>query len=244
MDKITALCKTRGFVFPGSEIYGGLANAWDYGPLGVELKNNIKNAWWRKFVQESPYNVGMDAAILMNPRTWEVSGHLANFTDPLTDCRRCKARFRADKLVGEWYIAQGEEVNVDGWDNVRALVNRMSPDTRNPNSCDGNLLTKPAAKGAAITPPTMSADNQAIFKASQPIEMTKPIVAANATTVSLVSTEPTTLRGSTFSLASSVVVAIGPQPPPPVASKNPAIKPSPPRNRLLLGRLVRRARRD
>lgn len=121
MDKIVSLCKTRGFVFPGSEIYGGLANAWDYGPLGVELKNNIKNAWWRKFVQESPYNVGMDAAILMNPRTWEVSGHLANFTDPLTDCRQCKARFRADKLVGEWYAAQGIEANVDGWDNEKLI---------------------------------------------------------------------------------------------------------------------------
>lgn len=121
MDKIVALCKSRGYVFPGSEIYGGLANAWDYGPLGVELKNNIKRAWWRKFVQESPYNVGMDAAILMNPRTWEVSGHLANFTDPLTDCRQCKSRFRADKLVGEWFAAQGEEVNVDGWNNERLI---------------------------------------------------------------------------------------------------------------------------
>ena len=122
MDKIVALCKNRGFVFPGSDIYGGLANAWDYGPLGVELKNNIKKAWWQKFVQESPYNVGMDAAILMNPRTWEVSGHLANFTDPLTDCRQCKARFRADKLVGEHFAQLGNDESVEGWDNERLVA--------------------------------------------------------------------------------------------------------------------------
>lgn len=111
-----------GFVFPGTEIYGGLANAWDYGPLGVELKNNIKRAWWRKFVQESPYNVGMDAAILMNPRTWEVSGHLSSFTDPLTDCRKCKSRFRADKLVGDWFAAQEKDVNADGWGNEQLIA--------------------------------------------------------------------------------------------------------------------------
>ena len=99
MDKIVALCKNRGFVFPGSEIYGGLANTWDYGPLGVELKNNIKKAWWKKFVQENPYNVGQDAAILMNPQTWVASGHLAGFSDPLMDCRECHERFRADKLI-------------------------------------------------------------------------------------------------------------------------------------------------
>src|SRR3712207_7686208 len=97
MDKIVALCKTRGFIFAGSEIYGGLANAWDYGPLGVEFKNNVKKAWWKKFVQESPYNVGLDCAILMNPETWVASGHLGNFSDPLMDCKDCKARFRADK---------------------------------------------------------------------------------------------------------------------------------------------------
>ena len=97
MEKIVALCKNRGFVFPGSEIYGGLANTWDYGPLGAELKKNIKNAWWKKFVQENPYNVGLDAAILMNPQTWVASGHLGGFSDPLMDCRECHERFRADK---------------------------------------------------------------------------------------------------------------------------------------------------
>ena len=102
MDKIVALCKNRGFVFAGSEIYGGLANTWDYGPLGVELKNNIKKAWWKKFVQENPYNVGQDAAILMNPQTWVASGHLAGFSDPLMDCKECKERFRADKLIEDW----------------------------------------------------------------------------------------------------------------------------------------------
>ena len=90
MDKIVALCKNRGFVFPGSEIYGGLANTWDYGPLGVELKNNVKRAWWKKFVQENPLNVGQDAAILMNPQVWVASGHLAGFSDPLMDCKECK----------------------------------------------------------------------------------------------------------------------------------------------------------
>ena len=102
MDKIVALCKTRGFIFPGSEIYGGLANTWDYGPLGVELKNNVKKAWWKKFVQENRYNVGLDAAILMNPQTWVASGHLAGFSDPLMDCRECHERFRADKLIEDW----------------------------------------------------------------------------------------------------------------------------------------------
>ena len=102
MEKIVALCKGRGYIFPGSEIYGGLANTWDYGPLGVELKNNVKTAWWKKFVQENPYNVGLDAAILMNPQTWVASGHLAGFSDPLMDCRECHERFRADKLIEDW----------------------------------------------------------------------------------------------------------------------------------------------
>ncbi len=102
MDKIVALCKGRGFIFPGSEIYGGLANTWDYGPLGVELKNNVKRAWWKKFVQENKYNVGLDAAILMNPQTWVASGHLSGFSDPLMDCRECHERFRADKLIEDW----------------------------------------------------------------------------------------------------------------------------------------------
>ena len=102
MEKIVALCKGRGFVFSGSEIYGGLANTWDYGPLGVELKNNVKKAWWKKFVQENPYNVGLDSAILMNPQTWVASGHLGGFADPLMDCKECKERFRADKLIEDW----------------------------------------------------------------------------------------------------------------------------------------------
>ena len=102
MEKIIALCKGRGFIFSGSEIYGGLANTWDYGPLGVELKNNVKRAWWKKFVQENPYNVGLDAAILMNPQTWVASGHLGGFSDPLMDCKECKERFRADKLIEGW----------------------------------------------------------------------------------------------------------------------------------------------
>ena len=99
MENIVNLCKNRGFVFPGSEIYGGLSNTWDYGPLGVEFKNNIKKAWRKKFVQECKYNVGLDAAILMNPRVWEASGHVGGFSDPLMDCKECKTRYRADKLL-------------------------------------------------------------------------------------------------------------------------------------------------
>ena len=102
MEKVVALCKGRGFIFPGSEIYGGLANTWDYGPLGVELKNNVKKAWWKKFVQENPYNVGLDSAILMNPQTWVASGHLGGFSDPLMDCKECHERFRADQLIEAW----------------------------------------------------------------------------------------------------------------------------------------------
>ena len=111
MDKIVALSKNRGFVFPGSEIDGGLANTWDYGPLGAELKNNIKRAWWKKFVQQNPYNVGLDAAILMNPQTWVASGHLGGFSDPLMDCRECKERFRADKLIEDWNTENGKELD-------------------------------------------------------------------------------------------------------------------------------------
>ena len=107
MDKLVALCKGRGFIFAGSEIYGGLANTWDYGPLGVELKNNVKRAGWKKFVQENRYNVGLDAAILMNPQTWVASGHLAGFSDPLLDCRECHERFRADKLIEDWCAETG-----------------------------------------------------------------------------------------------------------------------------------------
>ena len=110
MEQIVTLCKGRGFIFSGSEIYGGLANTWDYGPLGVELKNNVKKAWWKKFVQENPYNVGLDAAILMNPQTWVASGHLGGFSDPLMDCKECKERFRADKLIEDWCAESGVEL--------------------------------------------------------------------------------------------------------------------------------------
>ena len=117
MEKIIALCKNRGYIFPGSEIYGGLANTWDFGPLGVEFKNNIKDAWRQKFVRESGLNVGLDAAILMNPQTWVASGHVGGFSDPLIDCRSCKTRYRADQLIEEWYKENepDTEVVVDGW---------------------------------------------------------------------------------------------------------------------------------
>ena len=115
MDKIVALCKTRGFIFPGSEIYGGLANSWDYGPLGVEFKNNVKKAWWQKFVQESRYNVGLDSAIIMNPQAWVASGHVGGFSDPLMDCKGCKARHRADKLIEDYAFANGLNDNPTSW---------------------------------------------------------------------------------------------------------------------------------
>ncbi len=121
MEKIVALCKGRGFVYPGSEIYGGLANSWDYGPLGVEFKNNVKRAWWKKFVQESRYNVGLDAAIIMNPKAWVASGHVGGFSDPLMDCKECKARFRADQLIEDHCKAKGETIAVDGWSNEQML---------------------------------------------------------------------------------------------------------------------------
>ena len=119
MEKIVALAKARGFVYPGSEIYGGLANTWDYGNLGVELKNNVKKAWWKKFIQESPYNVGVDCAILMNPQTWVASGHLGSFSDPLMDCKCCHERFRADKLIEDFAKEKSItlESSVDGWSN-------------------------------------------------------------------------------------------------------------------------------
>ncbi|MDD4494425.1 MAG: glycine--tRNA ligase [Eubacteriales bacterium] len=117
MDKIVSLSKKRGFIFPGSDIYGGLANAWDYGPLGVELKNNVKKAWWKKFVQESPYNTGVDCAILMNPRVWVASGHVGSFSDPLIDCKSCKSRQRADQLIEEWNRANEVSMSIEGFDN-------------------------------------------------------------------------------------------------------------------------------
>ena len=127
MDQIANLCKNRGFIFAGSEIYGGLANTWDYGPLGVELKNNVKKAWWKKFVQENPYNVGMDAAILMNPQTWVASGHVGGFSDPLMDCKECKERFRADKVIEDWCKENnfdlGHSVDAMSQDDMVAFIN-------------------------------------------------------------------------------------------------------------------------
>ncbi|MGZ4106657.1 MAG: glycine--tRNA ligase [Tumebacillaceae bacterium] len=133
MEQIVALAKHRGFIFPGSEIYGGLANTWDYGPLGVELKNNVKRAWWKKFIQESQYNVGLDAAILMNPKAWVASGHIGNFNDPMIDCKKCKARHRADKLIEDALSEKGIEMIVDGlsFDQMAALIkehNIVCPD--------------------------------------------------------------------------------------------------------------------
>ena len=119
MEKIVALAKARGFVYPGSEIYGGLANTWDYGNLGVELKNNVKKAWWAKFVRENPYNVGVDCAILMNPQTWIASGHLGGFSDPLMDCKECHERFRADKIIEDYMTENGIKIegSIDAWSN-------------------------------------------------------------------------------------------------------------------------------
>ena len=122
MEKIVALCKNRGIVYPGSEIYGGLANSWDFGPLGVEFKNNIKKAWWKKFVQESKYNVGLDSAIIMNKETWVASGHLKGFADPLMDCKSCKTRHRADKLIEDYAAENGLDVNPGGWTNDELLA--------------------------------------------------------------------------------------------------------------------------
>ncbi|MDE6373192.1 MAG: glycine--tRNA ligase, partial [Clostridia bacterium] len=116
-EKLVALCKNRGFIFPGSEIYGGLANTWDYGPLGVEFKNNVKKAWWKKFVQENTLNTGLDCAILMNTRTWKASGHLGGFSDPLMDCKSCKTRHRADNLVEAYCAKHGLDVKVEAMDN-------------------------------------------------------------------------------------------------------------------------------
>jgi len=119
IEKIVALAKNSVFVFPGSEIYGGLANTWDYGPYGVELKNNIKKAWWKKFIQQSPYNVGLDSAILMNPEAWVASGHVGGFSDPLMDCKECNSRFRADKLIEDHMAKIGKEEIVDGWSSEK-----------------------------------------------------------------------------------------------------------------------------
>lgn len=125
MDKVVALAKNRGFIFPGSDIYGGLANTWDYGPLGVELKNNVKDAWWQKFVRESEYNVGVDCAILMNSRVWEASGHVGSFSDPLIDCKSCKSRYRADNLIEDWQNENNLSDPIEGMSN-EDLVNYIN----------------------------------------------------------------------------------------------------------------------
>ena len=121
METIVNLCKSRGYIYPGSEIYGGLANTWDYGPLGVELKNNVKNLWRKKFIQEKKDIVGLDAAILMNPETWVASGHLSSFSDPLIDCKECKTRHRADKLIETWAHENGKDLVADGWTDEELL---------------------------------------------------------------------------------------------------------------------------
>ncbi len=122
MEKLVNLCKARGFVYPGSEIYGGLANSWDYGPLGAELKKNIKDAWWKKFIAQNKYNVGIDAAIMMNPQVWVTTGHVGGFSDPLIDCKACKTRHRADKLIEEWGFKNGKDISgLDGWTNEQLV---------------------------------------------------------------------------------------------------------------------------
>ncbi len=138
MDKLVALCKSRGFIFSGSEIYGGLANTWDYGPLGVELKNNVKKAWWKKFVTEQPLNTGLDCAILMNPNVWVASGHVGGFSDPLMDCKSCKARHRADNLIENYIAKHNLDINIAGWTNEQMekfiIDNKIAcPDCGNSN---------------------------------------------------------------------------------------------------------------
>ena len=140
MEKIVSLCKSRGYVYPGSEIYGGLANTWDYGPLGVELKNNVKKAWMKKFVQETKYNVGLDAAILMNPQTWVASGHVGGFSDPLIDCKECKTRHRADKLIEEWAHDQGKDMVADGMSD-HEMIKFMDDNNINCPECGKHNFT-------------------------------------------------------------------------------------------------------
>jgi len=136
MEKIVNLCKSRGFVYQGSEIYGGLANSWDYGPLGAELKKNIKDAWWKKFIMQNKYNVGIDAAIIMNPQVWVTTGHVGGFSDPLIDCKACKTRHRADKLIEEWAFKNGKEMaGLDGWTNEQ-LVNYIKENNIVCPSCE------------------------------------------------------------------------------------------------------------
>ncbi len=140
MDKIVALAKNRGFIFQGSEIYDGLANTWDYGPLGVEFKNNIKRLWWKKFIQENPYNIGLDCAILMNPMVWVASGHVGGFSDPLIDCRQCKTRHRADKLIEDWNRENNISMMADGLSN-EALTQYMEENKISCPNCGGRDFT-------------------------------------------------------------------------------------------------------
>ena len=140
MDTLVALCKNRGYIYPGSEIYGGLANTWDYGPLGVELKNNVKEAWRRKFIQENKYNVGLDAAILMNPTTWVASGHVGGFSDPLIDCKECKTRHRADKLIEEWAHDNGRDMIADGMSDEE-MITFMDENKINCPKCGAHNFT-------------------------------------------------------------------------------------------------------
>ncbi len=140
MDTLVALCKNRGYIYPGSEIYGGLANTWDYGPLGVELKNNVKEAWRKKFIQENSHNVGLDAAILMNPTTWVASGHVGGFSDPLIDCKSCKTRHRADKLIEEWAHEQGKDMIADGMSD-NEMITFMKENRINCPKCGAHDFT-------------------------------------------------------------------------------------------------------
>ena len=149
MEKLVNLCKNRGFIFPGSEIYGGLANSWDYGPLGVEFKNNVKKAWWKRFVQESKYNVGLDSAIIMNPETWVASGHVGGFSDPLMDCKQCKARHRADKLIEDYAFQNGTDDNPAGW-SFEQMADFIKEKGIACPDCGGKVLTKACEHGNGI----------------------------------------------------------------------------------------------
>ena len=139
MEKMVNLCKSRGYIYHGSEIYGGLANSWDYGPLGVEYKNNVKKAWMKKFIQECKYNVGLDAAILMNPKTWIASGHVGGFSDPLIDCKSCKTRHRADKLIEEWAHDNGKDMIADGMSDEEMLNFMRENHIKCPNCGEENF---------------------------------------------------------------------------------------------------------
>src|SRR5215207_9275334 len=140
MEKIVALCKRRGFVFPGSDIYGGLANTWDYGPYGVELKNNVKQLWWRTFVHRRRDIVGLDAGILMHPKVWEASGHVVNFTDPLVDCKTCKSRFRADHLIEEKLGQAAEGLSPEAMSAIIADANLPWPNCGNRTLTDARTF--------------------------------------------------------------------------------------------------------